>query len=74
MIYVYYFCNYPKASQNNQRLYEMFCVNRNCNIYLKSYEKVTQYKGRPQSAKPGYRGYWGQASNDQIDQQRVAGK
>ena len=52
----------------------MFCVNRNCNIYLKSYEKVTQYKGRPQSAKPGYRGYWGQASNDQIDQQRVAGK
>ena len=29
---------------------------------------------RPQSAKPGYKGYWGQASSDDIGDQSVSSK
>jgi len=40
-------------------------------FYFKSFEdeKVLVIWRRPQSAKPGYKGYWGQASSDDINEQ-----
>ena len=37
-------------------------------------EEVLTFLWRPQSAKPGYKGYWGQASSDDINEQSLPGK